>query len=185
MSNDDAWSGAGKIPPMVYVPPPDADAPTGRGGIIGLFVLLLTIIFLIVAGVFALQNWFYSKNLLNPANWAELDPDTGIYGLLKEQEKISRDTLDAPNIERYRTDLVAQNRFLCENIRRTPAAPALPDLLREVEAGRRSYDTACQNQGRSARCTTVSQPGPVTITADQRAKICAQYPNPQAASRKP
>lgn len=174
MSNDDSWSGADKIPPMVYVPPPDADAPAGRGGVIGLIVLLFTIVAIVVAGLFSLENWVYSRNLANPANWASFELDGGDYGLLKDQRAITND-VNPLDLRQLRQNLHAQNRILCQRPTLVPEAVALPDLERQVDENRRLYDGACINSTTATQCTKTSPAAPTAITAEQRQALCAAY----------
>ncbi len=179
MSNDDSWSGADKIPPMVYVPPPDADAPAGRGGVIGLIVLLFTIVAIVVAGLFSLENWVYSKNLANPANWARFELDGGDYGLFKDERAIS-DDVNPLDLRQIREGLRAQNRALCARPTQVPEAVPIPDLVRQVDETRRRYDAACQNA--SPQCVgTTSPSAPTAITAEQRTTLCTKYPSPTTA----
>lgn len=179
MSNDDSWSGADKIPPMVYVPPPDAEAPAGRGGVIGLIVLLFTIVAIVVAGLFSLENWVYSKSLANPANWASFELDGGDYGLLKAERAITAD-MDPAAMRQFRQNLHAQNRVLCQRPGALPESVAIPDLARQVDENRRLYDATCLNSTTATQCTKVTPAAPGVITAEQRQALCAAYLPPTA-----
>lgn len=184
MSNDDSWSSADKIPPMVYVPPPDADAPAGRGGVIGLIVLLFTIVAIAVAVLFSLENWVYSRTLLNPGNWADFELDGGDYGLLKEERAITADT-DPSGIRQYERDIRAQNRALCANPGQLPQAVVMPDLQRQIDDGRRLYDTACLNSTTATTCVRTAPAAPTAITAEQRTALCADYAAPTQTPARP
>lgn len=190
MSNDDGWSGAGKLPPMVYVPPPDADGPTGRGGIIGFVVLLVTVVCMVVAGVFSIQNWVSSKTLASFESWSAFELDGGIRATLMKQKEVT-DLANDPALEQFRVELLAQNRAMCANVRLRPTAVltetrALPDLQRQVDDSRRAYDRECRDQGRSANCTPTLPADPnITITAAQRDAICAQYTPPKPPTQQP
>lgn len=180
MSNDDAWSGADKLPPMVYVPPPDADAPAGRGGVIGLIVLLFTIIAIIVAGLFSVENWVYSRNLANPANWASLALDGGDFGLRKVERATTGDA-DRSGIQQLEQNLRLQNRALCAQPMQVPLEIALPNLEQQVDQSRSAYDVACQNSATPNSCRTGANapPPPVVITPEQRQALCTKYATPK------
>lgn len=193
MSNDDTWSSADKIPPMVYVPPPDADAQGGRGGVIGLIVLLVTIIAIVVAAFFSLQNWVISKSLTDPSNWTGLKLDGGVYRLMKNDETITLDA-DAGSLERFEDALRAQNREMCLRPVSLPRDDLgnrqnIPELERQVDDSRRSYDTECSNAGRSANCPRiqrrisaddVTREEATAFTEAARLALCEEYlPRPQ------
>lgn len=182
MSNDDAWSNADKIPPMVYVPPPDADAPAGRGGIIGVVVLMLTIVCLIGAGGFSIRNWYDSEAFAT--RWFPFVNDGGVNRQLNNEIAVTN-SADAPSLERYSRELFAQNRALCNNARLTRVADLqIPNLQRQILDARLSYDSKCRSQGRSASCDLQSPTDPTSITLAQRADLCTQYQQADGQSAK-
>lgn len=154
-----------------------AIGPQGWGRVV---MLLATIAAIIVASIFSLQNWVYSRSLANPANWSTFELDGGLSGRLEAERAITRDTRSTDD---FFEGLDMQNRAMCQDGRLLPAAIELHPLVRQIDDSRRQYDAACENAGRWARCTKIAHIAhEVRVSSDDlRAGICRNYRNSTGA----